>query len=340
MNFSQIVLYYIVILLIACGSDPREELEKRRVPIIPESLIQSAITGDSITVALLLATGMNPDPRDATLLTPLMYASQNGYPSIVGLLMKHGANSSATSKDGWYPLLLACHLQHLDVISLLLSKGVNVDQRRSIGGETCLHRAAERGILPMIDLLIENGADVDAMNLSGTTPLMIAASSNQIQVVSRLLEKGAHVDASNNKGFTAIMATARNNATQSFLKLIEQGGNPNLKNDNEETALSIAVRNGKVAISKLMVTKIIDIDPTDKKGITPLMYAAMYNYDEIIPLLIDAGADVNFTNIHGESVIDFVKSNSRRKGHSKFAMQSRERAEITLTLLRYYGAQE
>jgi len=57
-------------------------------------------------------------------------------------------------------------------------------------------------------LLLEHGANIEAVDEEGTTPLIRAASRGRTHVVNLLLEKGADVEARNSRGMTAPIAAA------------------------------------------------------------------------------------------------------------------------------------
>eukprot|EP00353_Schmidingerella_taraikaensis_P007571 CAMPEP_0185569072 /NCGR_PEP_ID=MMETSP0434-20130131/1815_1 /TAXON_ID=626734 ORGANISM="Favella taraikaensis, Strain Fe Narragansett Bay" /NCGR_SAMPLE_ID=MMETSP0434 /ASSEMBLY_ACC=CAM_ASM_000379 /LENGTH=127 /DNA_ID=CAMNT_0028183751 /DNA_START=336 /DNA_END=719 /DNA_ORIENTATION=- len=61
-----------------------------------------------------------------------------------------------------------------DRLRELLEKGLFA-KGKSIDGATPLHRAAEVGAIACAKILVEFGADVDAMNLAGETPFHVAA---------------------------------------------------------------------------------------------------------------------------------------------------------------------
>jgi len=58
-------------------------------------------------------------------------------------------------------------------------------------GWTPLHRAARRGRVEVVHLLISKGADIKAKNIYGDTPLHQAVFSGDREVVELLLAKGA-----------------------------------------------------------------------------------------------------------------------------------------------------
>jgi len=69
---------------------------------------------------------------------------------------------------------------------------------RDKNGNTPLHLAAEHGFLDVARLLLEHGADVNAIGKSGWTPLHVAAVNGRMAIVRLLLEHGADVDVIDN----------------------------------------------------------------------------------------------------------------------------------------------
>ncbi len=66
--------------------------------------------------------------------------------------------------------------------------------------------AAMEGHTPVVELLIEKGATVNAGTETGVTALMHAAEGGYTPVVELLIEKGATVNAGTESGFTALMS--------------------------------------------------------------------------------------------------------------------------------------
>ena len=65
---------------------------------------------------------------------------------------------------------------------------------------TPLHAASASGQISMVKFLLENNAEVDAVNSLGNTCLHIACLNGQDVVVSELVAAGAQVNAVNGKG--------------------------------------------------------------------------------------------------------------------------------------------
>src|SRR3569833_714881 len=79
-------------------------------------------------------------------------------------------------------------------------------QHNAADGWTALHLASHYGHLPIVKLLVEHGADVEAVaqNAIGNTPISAAAWGNRLDIVAYLATAGANVDAPNAWGSTAL----------------------------------------------------------------------------------------------------------------------------------------
>ena len=76
-----------------------------------------------------------------------------------------------------------------------LDAGVNVNMMAENGGGTALHFAASKGHLSVVELLVDNKADLNTRNNKGWTPLISASSGGHLEIVELLIESGADVNA-------------------------------------------------------------------------------------------------------------------------------------------------
>ncbi len=97
-----------------------------------------------------------------------------------------------------------------------------------MGELTPLHYAAGWGHKEIVELLIAEGADVNAMNGAGQTPLHFAAQEGQKEIVELLIAKGADVNAKTNNGTTpldrATMPNSPFDTTETVNLLRKHGG--------------------------------------------------------------------------------------------------------------------
>jgi ankyrin repeat protein len=134
-----------------------------------------------------------------------------------------------------------------------LVENVNVDVRLSEDGETALHRAASRGHLNAVALLLDRGAKVDATDGEGVTPLILASYRGQTEVVKLLLERGADVNAREKRNGLSSLSHAVGRGDKELVKvLLAHGANPLLKSADGRTALERAEANGATEIVALL----------------------------------------------------------------------------------------
>lgn len=110
---------------------------------------------------------------------------------------------------------------------ILKQKGVEVDAAER-DGNTALHKAAEFGYTEMLRDLLENSANVNALNRARETPLIVSIIFNRKECFDIILKrKGVQLDPANNSGKTALHLAAMKRDTAMCLDLLEQGGNVN-----------------------------------------------------------------------------------------------------------------
>lgn len=82
--------------------------------------------------------------------------------------------------------------------------------------------AASLGYLNICNMLIDAGAEINACDHAGNTPLHLAAQGygEQVPVVQALLQRGADATATNEDGFTAAMLAKRTEKDACF-KILE-----------------------------------------------------------------------------------------------------------------------
>lgn len=84
-------------------------------------------------------------------------AAAGGYRDIVELLLDHGADPNDGSPNS---LVYAIELEHVALFRLLMERGAIMEEETSA---ECVRRAKEKGYESMLELLGENGVDVDTL---------------------------------------------------------------------------------------------------------------------------------------------------------------------------------
>jgi ankyrin repeat protein len=132
------------------------------------------------------------------------------------------------SPDGFPPLGLAAFFGQMAVLKYLLELGADPNLSASNTMRVApLHSAVAFGdpqiACDMARLLVENGAQVNAVQQGGWTPLHAAADNDQLETAELLLSNGADPDASNDNGLTPL-ALARRKSFKEMADLLQQHG--------------------------------------------------------------------------------------------------------------------
>ncbi len=131
----------------------------------------------------------------AAIADPLEDAAISGDVAAIKRLLDEGADPDGDeSPNSLTPLFFAAERGHLDAVDLLVDSGADLNALTSRG--SALHIAARRGRTEIVETLLRRGADP---NLLGgdlrTRPLHEAAYGGSVEIVTLLLDHGADVNA-------------------------------------------------------------------------------------------------------------------------------------------------
>lgn len=142
--------------------------------------------------------------------------------------------STTHEPPGAVALFDACKKGDLEKVRQLLDQGVDINVQRAqpqkdiwMGvtpdldvGFTPLMYAIEYRQPPVVDLLLEKGADIEKRTVIGNTALMMAANQVSMELVEKLLAKGADATAKNKWGHTAIDFASKRLMTEIHHKMV------------------------------------------------------------------------------------------------------------------------
>ena len=154
-------------------------------------LHDAARDGDVEKVSGLIDQGVAMDVPGDNGETPLILAILGGQPAVVDLLIEKGADLRARNSGGFTALHAAAYVGDVDTASKLLGKGAIVNDQENKAEVTPLSVAAEEGHVEMARVLVEHGADLEAVERNGYTPLSRALWRDQKEVVALLQQSGA-----------------------------------------------------------------------------------------------------------------------------------------------------
>ena len=136
------------------------------------------------------------------------------------------------------------------------------------------------------------------------------ATKGQTGLLEVLIEQGYDVNATRGDGGTALMGAAMNNHVETSTLLIEKGADLNMQTtDTGVTALLLAVIPGHVETVELLMKHGADPELLTKEGANALMYAADEGHMKVVKTLLKHGADPLFVR-NGKSALTFARDKS------------------------------
>ncbi|XP_050786791.1 B-cell lymphoma 3 protein [Gopherus flavomarginatus] len=175
--------------------------------------------------------------------TPLHLAVITTQPSLVKLLLSHGASPMALDRHGQTSVHLACEHGSPRCLRELLEWGSSRPdlEARNYEGLTPLHISVATSNRDMVLLLLEHGADIDAVDIkSGRSPLLHAVENNSLDMVELLIQNGANVNAQSYAGCTALHVASGRGLLDALRLLVRNGADCGIKNYHNDTALMVA----------------------------------------------------------------------------------------------------
>jgi tetratricopeptide (TPR) repeat protein len=145
-------------------------------------------------------------------------------------------------------LMIAAWEGHVPMMELFVARGADVN-KANVRGEQALLYAAWKGHLDAVRWLVEHGAELDREGKEWSA-LHYAAFAGHEAVVGYLLERGANINALSVNGSTPLMMAAREGKEQIAVRLLASGARTDIDNDAGENALKWAMRNNNLMIAR------------------------------------------------------------------------------------------
>lgn len=166
-----------------------------------------------------------------------------------------------------------------------------------------LMQAIEKGDLPLVKKLINEGASINVELFNGMTPIHQAAMSGHFDIVHYLLDSGADVNSKMANGITPLFIAVESQ-NPDVIKLL-------LSKDAQytEREVNLAFIRDNLEIVKLLVTSSQLANLQGRNGITLLHDAALAGKSTIVQYLIAQGAKLDAKTNDGETALDMAIKN-------------------------------
>lgn len=215
---------------------------------------------------------------------------------------------------------------------------IDVNKRNETTSDTLLHRYASYDqLVPIVKILFEKRPDVNARNKKGYSPLDCAVESGSREMVRLLIEYGADINAVRcGEGIRqSPLCRARQLSSTSheyvyIVKLLEDKG-AIAKIEGYQDELRIVVARFKIARLRELIQMGIPIDDTlninfrgKKCTGTPLYFATKFVQLDFMKDLLEAGADSSIADNDGNTLL-----------HNAFANQYYNNIAVAKLLIEY-----
>ncbi|CAG5109240.1 Similar to ANK1: Ankyrin-1 (Homo sapiens) [Cotesia congregata] len=185
-----------------------------------------------------------------------------------------------------------CHFigtEQVQSVKILLNQGAAVNVTMSsphYTGYTLLHYAVERSNAEIVELLLKNGAHVDASTVENRLkPIHIAVMRGNYDIIKYLLIYKAQIDATFDvaisKEYSCLHLAAQNNDLNVIKLLLESGADINLQDKEKRTPLHLAIQAAQVEAVNLLLKYHPNTMLKNCQQQTPLIFAL----DNMCPVL-------------------------------------------------------
>lgn len=195
------------------------------------------------------------------------------------------------------------------ITEMLIGKADKNIINDSLEGKTPLIIAVGNSYIDTAKILIENGANINAVDIEGWSALSYAVNNGDIEIAKLLLENKAKIK---DELLIAIKSPIVESSINMMKLLIDNKANINYTDENGFNPLNIAIESGDMELTKFLITNGANVNSLMQDGVSLIGYAIAQNNMDLLQILIENGANVNNTN--GNSWTDTPLKTASRLG--------------------------
>lgn len=235
-------------------------------------------------------------------LDALDWAIFRGQEATVDFLIERGADVNVVYPNDINTLFVAAQANQMNIARKLLSN-VKPDKinERAIMGDTPLFTAIVQGNRDIVQLFLENKADVNIPLKDGTTPFRKALSTGNLEIAQLLFKTKALLMTTDDWLDYLKLAIDKGNLQLLREILAEKPALVNGFSPKFGSPLFAAVLIGNLDLVKELLSLKADINARNVAGFTALHMAAEQGFDEIAVYLLENGADINAESNEGST---------------------------------------
>jgi uncharacterized protein len=214
-------------------------------------------------------------------------------------------NNACTEEAESEPLLFVAAADGwaLDDMQLLIDAGASLSAVNK-NSDSALHAASKNGDLPALKALIKAGADVSSRNKHGRAPICMAACEGHLSCMEFLVANNAGVDVQN--AGTDLIALAASGGHLSCLEfLVSKKLHVDIRDDISAGRAPIhrAAWAGHLSCLEFLVSKKADVNLQDRSGEAPIHLVAEIGHLPCLEFLVSKKADVNLRVNYGTAPV-------------------------------------
>ncbi|XP_058838842.1 transient receptor potential cation channel subfamily A member 1 isoform X3 [Topomyia yanbarensis] len=220
--------------------------------------------------------------------------------------------------EGNVPLHSAVHGGDIKAVELCLKSGAKIStQQHDLS--TPVHLAAAQGAIEIVKLMFlmqpqEKRSSMYCTDIQKMTPLHCAAMFDHPEIVDYLVQEGADINALDKENRSPLLLSASRGGWRTVMVLIRLGANIALKDINARNVLHLVIINGgrlddfakEVSCTQPETHLLQLLNEKDKTGCSPLHYASREGHIRSLENLIRLGACINLKNNNNESPLHFA----------------------------------
>ena len=228
--------------------------------------------------------------------------------SRVKLLLDKGADPNARGEEMSAPLH---HVTDVDILLLLLRHNAKIDIEDE-NGIIPLQRAALRGNLEVVKVLLDNGANKNHYSAQGTSVLQFSLACRDWEagdkIANLLIKYGCDLSSRDLRKPPPIhWAVAYRHRNQVKL-LLKHGADINSRDASQRIPLHVAMDGLlNLTVIRILLDSGADVNARDEKGLTPLHLLVKTHHPEdigVVKLLLAKGASILVRDNEGQTPLD------------------------------------